>query len=245
VLNRISFPLNYQVVFAGLAAGGLISYYFSSHISLPDTVQLPRTLGLSSLQRLKSFFHHVREERAFTSFVTKRFVYLSGATFTAPLFPIYFVREVRATDAWIGIINSVQSGILLIGYLYWARKGRSRGSRYVLLWTTLGLSLYPALVAVTYSEEVIVLLAALAGIFQAGLDLVFFDELMKTVPMEESATFVSIAQSLQYFSSMVMPLLGTWAIGHVGLQVALFAGALLRLAGFGLFALGKDRRSLA
>jgi hypothetical protein len=244
-LNRVGFPLNYQVVFVGLAAGGLISYYFSSHISLPDATPPPRTAGLSPPQRLKGFLGEVRQERSFVSFVARRFVYLSGVTFAAPLLPIYFVREVGASDAWIGAINSVQSGILLVGYLYWARKGRQRGSGYVLLWTTLGLALYPALVAATHSVHVIVLLVGAAGIFQAGMDLVFFDELLKTVPPERSATFVSLAQSLQYLSTMAMPLLGTLVAAWIGLGGALVVGALLRLAGFGLFAWQRGQSGVA
>jgi hypothetical protein len=37
-LDALPFPLNYQVVFIALSAGGLVSYYFSSHLSLPDNV---------------------------------------------------------------------------------------------------------------------------------------------------------------------------------------------------------------
>ena len=37
-LDRINFPLNYQVVFMGLSLGGLLSYAFSSRIDLPDAV---------------------------------------------------------------------------------------------------------------------------------------------------------------------------------------------------------------
>src|SRR5512140_120966 len=36
LLDRIIFPLNYQVMFLALSLGGLISYYFSSHIKLAD-----------------------------------------------------------------------------------------------------------------------------------------------------------------------------------------------------------------
>jgi hypothetical protein len=77
---------------------------------------------------------------------------------------------------------------------------------------------------------------ALAGIFQAGLDLVFFDELMKTVPIDQSATFVSLAQTLQYLSMMAMPLLGTLMAAQIGIEGAFLASAGIRLAGFGLFA---------
>lgn len=84
-------------------------------------------------------------------------------------------------------------------------------------------------------------LAGLAGIFQAGMDLVFFDELMKTVPAERTATFVSLAQSLQYLSMMVAPLLGTTLADYVGLGGALLASAGLRLLGFALFTRGATR----
>jgi MFS family permease len=85
----------------------------------------------------------------------------------------------------------------------------------------------------------IVLYAGLAGIFQAGLDLVFFDELMKTVPVEYSATFVSLAQSLQHLAAIFAPLLGTWLATYIGLSGALLVSAALRFVGFALFAWWK------
>ena len=160
-----------------------------------------------------------------------------------PLFPLYFVRDVHASDAWIGTISFAQTFILLVGYFLWTRTSRARGSRFVLVCTTLGLSIYPVLVAMTHRVELIVVYAALAGIFQAGLDLVFFDELMRTVPEEYSATFVSLAQSLQYTSSLASPLIGTWLANYIGLGGGLLVSAGLRFIGFALFALWKDTPS--
>jgi Major Facilitator Superfamily len=239
VLDRIGFPINYQLVFMGLSLGGLLSYAYSSRIDLPDAEPPPRQPGLSLSQRFKGYINLIRSQPAFVSFTSKRFVYLSGAALATPLFPLYFVREVHATDAWIGIINTAQTAILLVGYPLWSRQWRVRGARFVLLWTTLGLTLYPALTAFTHRVEWIVFYAGLAGIFQAGLDLVFFDELMKSVPPEYSATFVSLAQSLQYLSTVASPLVGTVLADHIGIGGGLLVSAALRLIGFGLFAWGK------
>jgi len=239
VLDRLSFPINYQLVFMGLSVGGLLSYAYSSRIELPDVAPPPRRPGQSLSQRFKGYVSLIRSQPAFVSFTAKRFVYLSGAALAAPLFPLYFVREVHASDAWIGIINTAQTAILLVGYPLWSRQWRVRGARFVLLWTTLGLTLYPALIAFTHRVEWIVLYAGLAGIFQAGLDLVFFDELMKTVPPEYSATFVSLAQSLQYLSTVASPLVGAFLADHIGLGGGLLVSAALRLIGFGLFAWEK------
>jgi MFS family permease len=244
MLDRIHFPLNYQVVFIALSVGGLISYYFSSHIQLPDAERAPRTARLSLLQRFKNQVGLVRNERPFLSFTAKQFVYIAGSTLAAPLFPIYYVRQVQATDAWIGIITSVQMAITLVGYLFWARQGRVRGSRFVLLATTLGMAIYPALIASTRRVEWIAVYAGLAGIFQAGLNLVFFDELMKTVPVQHSATFVSLSQSSQYLSTVAAPLVGTFLADAIGVGGGLVVSTLLRLAGFGLFAWGGARKPM-
>ncbi len=236
VLSRTPFPINYQLVFMGLSVGGIISLYFSSHIQLPDANPHPlspaRTLG----ERWRSYARLILQEGQFIRFSIKRFVYLTGSTLAVPIFPLYYVREVQASDAWIGIINTVQSAVLVVGYFFWTRQSRLHGSRSVLLWTTFGLALYPATVALTHRLELIAVFACLAGIFQAGLDLVFFDELMRTVPQEYSATFVSLSQSMQYLSSIFAPMIGTLLANSIGLGGALMVSATLRLVGVAMFA---------
>ncbi|RPI33947.1 MAG: MFS transporter [Chloroflexota bacterium] len=239
ILGRIKFPINYQVVFMGLSLGGLISFYFSSHIKLPDADNVAISHSASPIERIKDYAHMILRERPFVSFAARRFVFLSGTALAAPLFPLYYVREVHASNAWIGLISTSQTAVLLFGYFLWTRESKVRGSRFVLLCTTLALSIYPALTAVTHRVELIAIYAGFAGIFQAGIDLVFFDELMKTVPVKYSATFVSLAQSLGYLSSIAAPLLGTWMADYIGLGGALIVSAVLRLAGFMLFASSK------
>ena len=155
--------------------------------------------------------------------------------------PLYLVREVHATDAQIGVINMAMTVVMLAGYYLWPRVSRNRSGRFVLLATTFGMAFYPALSAATSRVELIILYSGIAGLFQAGLDLVFFDELMKTVPAEYSATFVSLAQSMQYLSMILAPLLGTWIANYIGLAGALWLSAGLRLFGFLLF-LRRDVR---
>jgi len=242
VLDRIIEPLNYQVVFLALSVGGLISYYFSSRIQLLDQqTPLPENQG-SIRARLRGYLELVRHEPAFISFTLKRFVYLSGITLAAPLFPLYFVRELDAPDSWIGLVSTAQTAVLLVGYPLWARLSRRYGSRFVLLASTLVVALYPGLIALTRDQTLIIGLAALAGIFQAGMDLVFFDALMRTIPPQYSATFVSLAQSIQYLAAIIAPMLGTFLAAETSIATALLISAGLRLVGFLLFALPFKRK---
>lgn len=235
LIDLLDFPVNYAIMFLVLSLGGFLSYYFSSRIELPEQAPPPLTNSGSPLEGFKNYLALVRANPAFVSFSSKRFVYFSALILSAPIMPLYLVRDVRATDSQIGTINMVMTMVMLVGYYLWPRVSRRRGGRFVLLATTLGMTLYPALSAVTPRIDLIILYAGIAGLFQGGLDLVFFDELMKTVPSEYSATFVSIAQSMQYLSTTLAPLFGTWLAGYIGLGGALWLSAGLRLLGFLLF----------
>jgi len=65
VLDRLTFPLNYQTVFIGLAMGGLVIYRYSSRIELSDAEPPRHAVNLSRSQRLKGYTNLVRSERAF------------------------------------------------------------------------------------------------------------------------------------------------------------------------------------
>jgi MFS family permease len=236
LIDLIDFPYNYSIMFLVLSMGGFFSYYFSRKIRVPDSVPPPMTEGHNAREGVQNYANILRANPAFVSFVSKRFVYFSAISLGTAVMPLFLVREVGATDAQIGTITMTMTIVMLFGYYLWPRVSRLRGGRFVLLATTLGMVLYPALSALTPRIELIIVYAGIAGFFQGGLDLVFFDELMKTVPAEYSATFVSLAQSLQYMSTIVAPLVGTWlATTYIGLGGALLFSAALRLAGYLLF----------
>jgi len=235
VIDRVAFPLNYALMFLGLSLGGLVSYHFSNRISLPDQATPPLSTGQSPRETIREYLALLRSNPAFVSFTSKRFVYFSALALSAPILPLYLVREVGASDSQIGSINMIFTLVMLVGYFLWPWVSKRRGGRFVLLATTLGMVLYPALTATTIQVGSIMIFAGIAGLFQAGLDLVFFDELLKTVPAGYSAIFISLAQSMQFLSIIIAPLVGTWLADSFGLGGALLVSSGLRLLGFLLF----------
>lgn len=242
VIDQIPFPTNYGLMFMGLSIGGLVSYYFSRKIQLPPQSPPAPVASSSAFDSARNYFSLILSEPAFRSFTIKKFVYISAVSLSLPILPLFFVREVHATDSQIGTINMTMTLVMLVGYFLWPWTSRKYGGRIVLLATTLGMAFYPALTASMPRVEWIILFAGIAGLFQSGLDLVFFDELMKTVPPEYSATFVSFSQSLQYVSAIVAPTLGTWLADSIGLGGALWVSAGLRFLGFVLFLIPERRK---
>ena len=242
VLVSIPPPYNYPVVFIGLSFGGLISFYFSNHIKINDHLPPPAASGQPVIKRIKGYFGEIFSEKPYMSFILKRLVYLTGTSLAIPLFPLFFVRVVHATDSWIAFINTSQTAVMILGYFFWSYQSRKKSTRVVLLWTTAGIAIYPILAALTRVPLVIAIYAGIAGIFQAGMDLVFFDELMRRVPPEKSAVFVSFAQSIQYVSSIFAPVIGTTLGDWIGLPAALIIAGGIRLFGFFLFLI-PERKS--
>jgi predicted MFS family arabinose efflux permease len=65
------------------------------------------------------------------------------------------------------------------------------------------------------------------------------------VPADYSATFVSLAQSIQYISVIIAPMVGTLLADSIGLGGALLVSAGMRVVGFLLFLIPEKKKAIA
>jgi hypothetical protein len=237
ILDRLPFPANYQIIFVGFSIAGLVSYRFSRQFRVPEHTPQPREASGGRLGRLREMVRRVRSQPAFLRYSARQLVYVVGTRFAVPLIPLYYVREVGASDAWIGIIATGQSLALLLGYQLWRRVSVARGGALVLLVTLFVNALYPA--ALSFVDELVVVagLTAIAAVFSAGVDLALFDELMKRIPRPYGVTFTSIDTTLVNAASIAAPLLGATLAVVLGIGTALQLASLIGLLGVILFAL--------
>ena len=239
LLDWMAFPLNYQWVFVGSFAGGLLSFFFSSRIVIPDNDPAEQAAGPrhSWWIRLREGLAGLRQNAAFNRFLISQFVFRCGITLALPLFPLYWVRELQTSDAWIGTINTVQNAVLLGAYFLWSSMSRRRGTVLVLRLCAFGLGFYPLLTGLSTSVPPLVLFAALAGIFNAGIDLVLFDILLATCPQRHTASYVAVYQMTTYVATFIAPIAGTALAAAFGYEPALFVASGLRFLGAALFVL--------
>jgi MFS family permease len=169
--------------------------------------------------------------------VLSQFVFRCGMAMAIPLFPLYWVRVVQASDSSIGLINTVQSGVLLVAYSVWIYFSRRWGEGYALTICAFGLALYPLLTATSTNVWQLLIYAAIAGVFVAGTDLVIFDVLLGTAPEHARGSAVGLYHTTNYLATFGAPLLGTALANYVGIGTMLLVAAGLRLLG-GLLFLG-------
>ncbi|KAB8145202.1 MFS transporter [Chloroflexia bacterium SDU3-3] len=239
LLDTITFPLNYQIVFIASFAAGLLSFAFSRQISIPDNEPVAKPQGgrRSPRQHLNDTLALLRGNGSYNRFIGSQFLFRLGLGIGIPLFPIYWVRDLQASDSWVGIINTVSNAVLLIAYFIWSSVSERRGPGIVLRICVFGMALYPLVTGLTHTTGPLPLYAGVANLFSAGIDLVLFDILLSTCPKSHTATYVALYQMTNSVATFFGPMIGTTIGDMFGYSAALIFAALVRFAGLGLFVL--------
>ena len=237
LLRVLSFPMNYELFLLVCASGGIGSFYFARRYVIPPQHPADPTSPVSPRVRLRDVGALVRSERPFAAFEVRALVYSAGIGLAAPLLPLFYVKEVNAPDAVIGLIGAGQSLGALAGYVTWRLVSRRNGRTAVLVPALLLSALAPAAFFAIHDQAIVVAVSVGTGFASAGAGLALFDELMRRVPMRLGVTFASIDQTIQNSALIVAPIIGGSLSVAIGIRPALVVASVVSLAGFGLFIL--------
>lgn len=236
LLDIIPFPLNYQVLFSAGFLASLIGLRYLSRVRAPDLVVRPRTRASGfSLTRLRRFVGEVIGQRDFARFVFSAFVFHWGFYLPAALYPIYRVRELGASDTWIGLLAMTQSVTTVFTYFLWGKVAARRGNRYVLWISSLGMVLFPVLTGLSPRVEPLLLVSIVGGIFGSGFNLSLFNTMLEVCPQERRPSYVAIHTTLINVAAFLAPLLGVSLANALNIRAALFIAGLGRFLGALLF----------
>lgn len=237
LLAKLPFPQGYPLVFSAVTLGAFLSYTYSRKIDIPSRAPSPHAKANGFVERNKALVNLVVSHKPLLSFNVCRFILYLGMLALYPVYPLYFVRQVHASDFWIGAFSTAQSVTLLLGYFFWTEIKKRKGVPFVLRIVMIGSSFYPFLVAATTNIPAIFVFALIGGIFSAGLDLLLFDEMLKRIPSHAQTPLVSYSQTIYYLAAIFGPFLGTFLADQLGLTLALVLGGAIRLFGAGSFCL--------
>jgi MFS family permease len=238
-LELAPFPANFQWLFAAGFLTSLVSIYYLSRLQVPDApvpstpVAAPRT---PLARRLLSHLAMLSGHRPFARFALCSFAYHWGLYLTIPLYSIYWVRYLHASDSWIGFIGMVLGAVTALAYPFWGQQASRRGTRKVLLVSAFAGTLYPILTGLSPSVEPLLIAAVVGGVASAGFGLSLFNRLLEVTPDERRPSFLAAYNVLINIAVFAAPMIGTALIDNIGIVNALLLGGLLRFAGFLAFA---------
>jgi predicted MFS family arabinose efflux permease len=236
-LAAVPFPENYEVLLLIVTLGGFGSFLQSSRLKIVDQVRQPRVEQPPRMQRLRSLWRLVISNRPFVGYELRTLTYIASIGLALPVLPLFYVHDLAASDAWIGIIGAASSGGSVLGYVGLRRVARSRGGTVILLPALLGAAWTVALTSVVNWLPAVALLAFAAGIAAAGAQLALFDRMMRTFPKEHGVTFSSVDQSVQNFALVVTPNIAGFLAIALGSRHTLLLTAAVGFVAVALFAL--------
>jgi MFS family permease len=239
MLEWIPFPINYQLVFGISFLGGLLSAYLFSRIERPSDSkpQAASVQAVELLPRLQGYVRSFAETPIFLRYLFTSFVLRFGLHLPAALYSIYWVRNLNASDAWIGWRSTASSLALIVGYLLWGRIATRKGHHLVLLVCTIAVGSYPVLTALTPSQAWLPLVAVVWGLFITGIDVSIFDTLLSVCPEDKRPSFVAVNTLFAHLAIFLAPMAGSLLSEWLDIRVVLFTAGGIHLMAALLFRL--------
>lgn len=185
LLQLMPFPLNYQTIFLLGFAASMVSWWHVWQIHVPDRAPDHRP----GRPLWRDLSHTLRFPRF------ARFLVAIGALqltlgMIAPLLPLYWVRELGATDGQISIVMTISSAAMVFGSLSMRRMVGRTGRERALALGAFGYALYPLLTSLSPSMWWLAPWAALAGFFNSAISVTLFDNLVAVTPETDRTTYI-------------------------------------------------------
>ena len=239
-ISWLTFPLNYQLMYIVGTVAALLSVYCVSRIKVPQTKVArrqpsPKTAKSSFKAMKATLTTMVRENQAFVRIVINTLVFNLGAWFVMSLYIIFFVKELEASDGWIGLNTTLANIGVIFGNLIWRRIIAKVGDSRALLLSIPMSAGYAFLVALFPDLTLILLWGILINLVNPGVNLSHYNILVESCPKERLVSYLAIFSTVMNFGAFVSPMLGIALSGVIGVRWVLLIGGVIRLIGALMF----------
>jgi Na+/melibiose symporter-like transporter len=237
LIDRVAFPLGYQIAFGINTLIAFLAFYSANQIRIPKRTPAPISREGPLWTRVQDQVNQVAQEKPFLVFISGRATLNLGLALVSAMIPIYWIEHLKASDTWVGYFNATLSAATLLSYIPWTRIKRKYGTRWTLLPSVLGTALYPALLALTRAPAAVLAVIAFQGLVGAGLNLAFFDALLETCPRDKQARFIAVNTTAVSLMGVIGPPIGAALLEVLPIRWVLVIGSIVAMLGLIVFSL--------
>jgi MFS family permease len=229
LLDRIAFPLNYQIVFGLGALGAALSSYHLGRIRSSQTPAQPAAHPPSRAQSSKAWLRFDLLRGPFRSLLAVYLLFYTFQYVPIPLFPLAMVRELRLSDGAISLGTALFNACVLLGSLRLGRMSERLGHRRVLMFGALLYCAYPLFIGLARNATLFWVASMTGGAAWALAGGALVNRLMERVPRDDLPAHMALHNIVLNLGMLGGSLIGP-AFGNVlGLRHALLLSAGLRL----------------
>ena len=239
------FPANYQLIYAVGTLGAVMSAVYVSKIKAPPTKVIARRDRVQSrrvqfkrpsLAQIRSTLKTLTtENRSFVRIVLNTLVFNLGAWLVMPLYTILFVKELNATDGWIGMNSTLANLGVIAGYVIWQKAIRKLGDNRTLLLAVPLSASYAFLVSFFPNLNAILVWGVLINLINPGVNLSHTNIFYQLCPEDKRASYMAFYSSAMNAGAFICPMIGVALAGHVDIRLLLIIGGAIRLFGALMF----------
>ncbi len=248
LLTRLSFPLNYQIVFLFGFLGAMFSsvhLYFvwkglppKANIAVTEEISKTDQAPMSSLRMMLNLIRSAGN-RKFMLLMIGLFGFHTTQFLGIPVFPLYLVNQLKLDDNLISIGNGFFFGVIFIISTQIPRWSRRFSSKRIVVWGAVFMSLYPAVLAFSKSVVPYWIGAGLGGLAWGMAGGLLYNYLLEHIPEGNRSPYLAFYNFIQFSAVLVGSLSGPLFVEWMGISNALLLIAVLRFAaGLLLFRLG-------
>jgi MFS family permease len=232
-LSHMAFPLNYQILFFSGFVTSMLSMFYLYKLDVPESpvIQPSTAAGRSLRQQWHVLRQSMREHSDFVRITVDTLIYSLGAWVASPLYILYFVRVLHASDAWIGLHATIANVAAITGYAIWRRIMARWGESKTLKRASLGVGLYPLMVGLSPALTPILFAVGLNGLISPGVGLSHINTFLKACPQARRPTYIAVYTTIVNAVAFVSPLLGVALADHFGLRPTLVGCGVFWLVG--------------
>jgi hypothetical protein len=232
-LDRIIFPINYQTLYFFGFACSMASLYYITKIEIPDSPYAPAEgpPPRSFNARWNLFKKALDSQPGFMRITINTWLHGVGVWMAVPLYVLYFVRDLKASEGWLGVNGTVASLATIAGYFLWRSVIQRQGELLILRLTIVCVGLYPFVVGLLPSLPLILIATALNGLLAPGVNLSHFNTLLKVTPEKERPGYTALYMTAANIGAFICPLLGIALANAAGFSQALVICGVLSIFG--------------
>ncbi|MCL5997087.1 MAG: MFS transporter [Chloroflexi bacterium] len=253
-LDRVAFPLNYQIL--NLIGFALAQYstYLVNHINYhpaehpaekqkatnpaPENAPKPRVSF-----RWASLRTALHEYRPFVNFSIASFVCWFGAWGAGPLYTIYLVRMLNLSNSWLGANSTLAQIAVVVSAPLWHRIIKRKGDLWVVMRTVLLTGLYPWLIVLLPWPAPLLVIGFANTLNDTAIGIAHTSVYLDIIPAAKRSTFIATYTTLMNVGAMLAPLIATPFADIISVPIVLIICGAIRLLGATLFWIIPPRKA--
>ncbi len=236
LLDRLTFPLGYQVVFGLGFVGAMMSTYHLGKITIPPASavigtasdELHEKVSLRTWLQLRFRLDILRGPFLRVLLVLTAFHFTQYLPL--PLFPLYSVNELKLADQTISIGTAIFYASMFIGSLNHSKIAARFGNRWVVGVGMILLGIYPGILSLARGPELYLVASLLGGFAWSLCGGALSNYLLENVPADSRPAYLAWFSMLANVGVLAGSLLGPLVSNTIGIVAALALFAFMRAA---------------